>query len=430
MRSTTASSPHCLGSSNPQTTSSTKSNENNEIIRRLTIASILCLTFIIVELIGGILSSSLAILSDAAHLFSDLASFLIAIIASKLAVLPPDSHNTFGFKRAEALAALFSMSCLFAVSLVLGVEAVHRGILFWHVQQDMETDADGSVTGLVVDGKIMTLTATVGVFVNICLAFVLGEHHHHGPLGGGHDHSHEHEHGHKHEDDHDHDHHSQEHHNQSPDTSTHSHSHDHGHDHGHGHEHEHEMSTEESTPLVDNGRNNTTYNGTNSTTCETQEPSPPPPKEERNVNLQAAYLHVLADLLQSVCVLLSGLLIWYNPHWQLIDPCITILFCVVVIRMTMGVILSSISVLMNDVPPTVNWTEVYDGIVSEEGISCVQDLHIWSISHSNMALSAHVEYEEAYAAKDVLERIQDVCRKFGIYHTTVQLQSGVGEEVA
>ena len=96
----------------------------------------------------------------------------------------------------------------------------------------------------------------------------------------------------------------------------------------------------------------------------------------------------------------------------------------------MGVIVSSIFMLMNDVPPNLNWTEVYDGILWDEGISCVQDLRIWSISHSNMALSAHVEYEEAYAAKDVLKQIQDVCWKFGIYHTTIQLQSGVGEEVA
>jgi len=351
-------------------------------------------------------------------------------MASKLAVNPPDSHNTFGFKRAEALAALFSMSCLFAVSLVLGVEAVHRGFIFWNVMQQEYAADDGSVvTGLVVDGKIMSLTAVVGVFVNICLAFILGEHHHHGPLGGGggHDHSHEHEHGHGHkQDDEDgNEHHSQEHHNHSPDTSTYNHSHDHGREHGHGHKHEHEIRTE-SSPLLDNGRNDTT----NNTTCETTQERSPPSKKERNVNLQAAYLHVLADLLQSVCVLLSGLLIWYNPHWQLIDPCITILFCFIVIKMTIGVITSSVSVLMNDVPPNVNWTEVYDGIVSEEGISCVQDLHIWSISHSSIALSAHVEYDEGYTVKDVLERIQDVCRKFGIYHTTVQLQSGVGEEVA
>jgi len=237
-------------------------------------------------------------------------------MASKLAVNPPDSHNTFGFKRAEALAALFSMSCLFAVSLVLGVEAVHRGFIFWNVMQQEYAADDGSVvTGLVVDGKIMSLTAVVGVLVNICLAFVLGEHHHHGPLGGGggHDHSHEHEHGHGHkQDDEDgNEHHSQEHHNHSPDTSTYNHSHDHGREHGHGHKHEHDNRTE-SSPLLDNGRNDTT----NNTTCETTQERSPPSKKERNVNLQAAYLHVLADLLQSVCVLLSGLLIWYNPHWQ------------------------------------------------------------------------------------------------------------------
>jgi len=287
------------------------------------------------------------------------------------------------------------------------------------VYQEQEIGTDTSASGLVVNGKIMTYTALVGVFVNICLAFVLGEHHHHGPLGGGHDHSHGHGHGDEHEDDHGN--HSHEHHNEPPSTSTHSHSHDHGHDHGHEHEHEHKSSTDEASPLL-HGKNTA-----NTTTCETHEHSSP---KERNVNLQAAYLHVLADLLQSVCVVVSGLVIWYNPHWQLIDPCITILFCVIVVKMTIGVIFSSISVLMNDVPPNVNWKEVYDGILSEEGILCVQDLHIWSISHSNTALSAHVDYDASYAMADVLKQIQDVCKKFGIYHTTIQLQSRVGEEEA
>jgi len=404
-------------------TLTTAKSENDDIIRRLKIASILCLTFLIVEIVGGLLSSSLAILSDAAHLFSDLASFIIAIIASKLAQLPPNSKNTFGFQRAEAFAALFSMSSLFAVSLFLGVEAVKRGILFWNMQHDT-VDGNGSgtsITGPVVDGRIMTYTACIGVFVNICLAFVLGEHHHHGPMGGGHDHSHEHEHEHQHgQDEHEngsHENGAHVHEDHPPSTSSHSHSHD----------HHHESSTEEKSLLLDDGHHNTDYTGTDCKTVEVQEPSS---SKERNVNLQAAYLHVLADLLQSVCVLLSGLIIWYNPRWQLFDPVVTILFCIFVVKSTIGVIVSSISVLMNDVPSNINWEEVCDGIMSVEGISGVQDLHIWSTSHSNAVLSVHANYGEAYTVEDALEQIQNVCKKFGIHRTTIQLQPAVSKEAA
>lgn len=414
----------------------------NDVIRRLTIASILCLVFLLVEVVGGILSSSLAVLSDAAHLFTDLTSFLIAIIASRLAQYPPDSKNTFGFQRAEALAALFSMCCLCVISLFLGLEAIRRGISFWNIQKQYhDQQIDGDVSGdmnmdFVVDGKIMTYTACVGVLVNICLAFVLGgDHHHHpGSNGCGHDHSHDHKHspkdqdehqtegkcGHKHGSDSEqhsnsHAHHDHAHHDHSLSHDDHSSS---ASIHDHSHKNHHEIATEEKKPLLDNQVQKMNYVGTNEHPTKKEKPA-----RERNVNMEAAYLHVLADLMQSVSVLLSGLIIWYNPHWQLFDPIITILFCMCCFKMSLGVILSSISVLMNNVPSNINWREVYDGIMSVEGISQVQDLHIWSISHSTVSLSVHAFYDTKNLTLGyALERIQDVCRKFGIDHTTVQLQ--------
>lgn len=137
------------------------------------------------------------------------------------------------------------------------------------------------------------------------------------------------------------------------------------------------------------------------------------------MNLHAAYIHVLADLAQSVVVLIAGLIIWAKPTWQLADPICTLIFSILVCYSTVGVIRSSLSVLLEEVPPGVNWEEIFDSISAVEGVSNVHDLHIWSISHGNFILSVHATAEdtvEAYAA------IKKICNEAKISHLTVQLQ--------
>eukprot|EP00979_Chaetoceros_neogracilis_P016840 scaffold9877_cov256-Chaetoceros_neogracile.AAC.1 len=126
------------------------------VLHRLKIASFLCFIFFVVEVTGGLMSSSLAILSDAAHLLADLASFAVAIGASYLASLPSNSQHTFGLKRTESLAAFFSMVSLAIVSVGLACEALRRLWLILYVQEDV---AD-------VDGKLMSGIAIIGVVVN------------------------------------------------------------------------------------------------------------------------------------------------------------------------------------------------------------------------------------------------------------------------
>ena len=89
----------------------------------------------------------------------------------------------------------------------------------------------------------------------------------------------------------------------------------------------------------------------------------------RNINLQAAYLHVLGDLAQSVAVLIAGLVIWWKPTWQVVDPICTLLFCALVFYSTLGVLRSSISVLLEEVPPHVSWRDVHDDIQAVEGVT-------------------------------------------------------------
>jgi len=365
-----------------------KDNEQAQVVRRLYAASILCLIFMCIELAGGYVANSLAIMSDAAHLFSDLAAFLVSICAAHLASLPSTSKHTFGLKRVESLAALFSMGSLALVCVYLAIQALVR----------LQQFANGTMEE--VDGKFMSIIATIGVLVNLALAWVLGGAHPELP-GGGHGHAHDHgsdDHGHGDAgDDHgDHEH---------EDHKNHDHgSHDHGsHDHG---AHDHASHEDESTPLAG---------------------AVAAKKEPRNVNLNAAYLHVLGDLLQSFAVLVAGIIIWLvpDPRIRVLDPIATLVFCVLVFYATVGVMRACVAVILEEVPPDVSWEVVYEDLSAVDGVSHVHDLHIWSISQGVPALSVHCRATDPERALADITRV--LRKKHKIVHATAQVERGTGD---
>ncbi len=94
--------------------------------RRLLVAIAVNMLLTLAQVIGGIVSGSLALISDALHNFSDAASLLIAVVARKIGCLPPDRFKTFGYKRAEVIAALINLVTLVIVGLYLIYEALWR----------------------------------------------------------------------------------------------------------------------------------------------------------------------------------------------------------------------------------------------------------------------------------------------------------------
>jgi zinc transporter 2 len=478
--------------------------ERRNVLKRLYMAAFVCGCFIMVEVAGGLWAHSLAILSDAAHLFADLASFAVAIAASYLASKPATRQHTFGLRRTESLAALFSMVSLAFVSVGLGYEAICRLI---NPPEEL------------VEGKIMSGIASIGVMVNIALAAILGEHHVHLP---GMDHSHDHDHGggscggHHGHAKHAHDNHAPD--NHAPAKSSkflqkksrgyelvsylkdvenagggQSH-HDHGHHdaphRGCSHHHDHsrwakrqghvEMNGDElpvdpgqhdysHSPLdldycglcnnelsVDSGHHNLSqsanhhdhvemhdgelpvdpdhhdhaHSANHQDHCETfhDEPledvvSSHREHDQRNINLRAAYLHVMADLAQSVALLIAGLVIWVRPDWHVIDPILTLLFACLVLYSTIGVLRLSASVLLEATPPNLSWRQVYKAISQVPNVHDVHDLHIWSISHGIPTLSVHCQSNDPMA----LRRIRDQCLKFGISQATIQIQRVAGK---
>lgn len=94
--------------------------------RRLTIALVLTCGFLIAEVVAGLVFNSLALLSDAAHMFTDAAALAIALIAIKIGQRPADDRRTFGYRRFEFLAAAFNALLLFGVAIYVLVEGVRR----------------------------------------------------------------------------------------------------------------------------------------------------------------------------------------------------------------------------------------------------------------------------------------------------------------
>eukprot|EP00586_Coscinodiscus_wailesii_P002671 CAMPEP_0172490174 /NCGR_PEP_ID=MMETSP1066-20121228/20492_1 /TAXON_ID=671091 /ORGANISM="Coscinodiscus wailesii, Strain CCMP2513" /LENGTH=417 /DNA_ID=CAMNT_0013258501 /DNA_START=149 /DNA_END=1402 /DNA_ORIENTATION=+ len=400
--------------------------EQENVQKRLKIASALCITFICVEVIGGLIAGSLTVLSDAAHLLADLTAFGVALIASHLASRPASESHTYGFKRVEALAALFSVSSLALLSILLALEGFRR--LWFHLLPLISSESSIPAEEMEVDGKLMTIIASIGVAVNIVLALVLGEE--------GHSHSHNHAHsgGHEHDHSHGHDHHAA----NSLDEHTHlltkdeeAQAHDHGHSHSHDHT-GHETAHEQSQSSDQNGCDHihTHHDGNietlpNGLKTDNEVPSDSPAERQRNINLHSAYLHVLGDLLQSIAVVIAGVVIWIKPTWTVIDPICTILFCILVMYSTLSIFRTSLNVLLEEVPIHLDWNDVFSKICAVKGVSNVHDLHIWSVSHGAPALSVHLSAEDPDRA---LEDVAEICRSLNIGHPTIQVQENTRGE--
>lgn len=350
----------------------TAADAGNSESRTLIYACVLTTIFFLVELFGGWLAGSLAIMSDAAHLLSDLAGFAISLVAVSVSRLPANEYLSFGFARAEVLGAFVSVLFIWALTVVLVLFAIER---LFNPQP--------------VHGPLMLLLGVIGLAVNLGLGLVLG-HGGHGHSHGAHDHGPAHEHvnhgAHAHD--------------------VESQAHKDGHDHDHDDEHDHGHNASESNIAKWWSNLKAALTGDDS----------------RSVNLRAAYLHVLGDTLQNVGVVIAAIAITIRPDWSFIDPFCTLLFAVIVIMTTAGLAKETLYVLMEGTPPELQLSDIYDSLRNIAGVSRVGDLHVWSISPRNPALSVHLYKTAEAAGHEILKAAQGMLDlRFNISHATVQI---------
>ena len=300
--------------------------------RKLVIATVLCLLFMIVEIVGGVLANSLAIATDAAHLLTDLASFMISLFAIWLASRPSTRNMSFGWHRAEVIGATISVLLIWVVTGVLVYAAILR-----IVNGDYEVDA-----------PIMLITSAIGVGVNIIMGCSL------------------HQHGHSH----------------GSNSSSNAESGEHGHSHdAHG-------------------------------------------NEKENINVKAAFIHVVGDFVQSLGVFIAALIIYFKPNLQIVDPICTFIFSILVLATTISILKNTMNVLMEGIPKDVDFSVVKNTIMKVPGIVSVHNLRIWGLTTDKTALSAHLAIDSSRSAQDILKETSTMIRrKYDVYEMTLQVEN-------
>lgn len=261
----------------------------------------------VAQLIGGVYANSMALISDATHNFSDFVAILIAYIAHRIGKKGASFQNTFGYKRAEILAATLNVAILIGASAFIIYEAVER---FYHPQT--------------VFGNVVILLAGVGILGNGLSAWLL------------------------HRD------------------------------------------------------------------------------SKHSLNVRGAFLHMLGDLLTSVMVLVSGVVLIFRP-WYWLDPLLSILIVLFILKNCWSILKASAGILMNATPEGLNLEEIKNFLEQIPGVCGTHYLHAWNISASSIGFSCHVEVLDQRVSKT--EKLGETIRhklfhQFGIDHPVLQIETG------
>lgn len=272
--------------------------------RRLAIAFFLTAGFLAAEVVGGYMSGSLALLSDAAHMLTDAGALGMAWLAASWATKEATKRHTYGMYRAEVLSALLNGLLL----LFIVWEIVHEAIA--RIDSPREVKA-----------PLLIVVASVGLLVNLVSAFVLSRG-----------------------------------------------------DHG-------------------------------------------------NLNIRAAFLHVLGDALGSVAAIASGVGILYTGNNRL-DPIASCVVAGLVLIGAVRLIRDAVEVLMESAP--VDADEVVAALSKENIVEAVHDVHIWTLTPGLVAMTAHLVVADVTGSDT--DALLDRCSKmleadFGIQHATLQVET-------
>ena len=147
-------------------------------------------------------------------------------------------------------------------------------------------------------------------------------------------------------------------------------------------------------------------------------------RHQNDLNVRAAYVHMAADAAISLGVVIGGgLLLWTG--WSWIDPLVSLLICLVIAVGTLGVFRESFGLAMDGVPRDIDAEAVRTFLNEREGVEDVHDLHIWAMSTTENALTAHLVVPGGiFGDRRLHETAEDLQRRFGIHHATLQVETG------
>ncbi|WLD93605.1 cation diffusion facilitator family transporter [Alkalihalobacillus sp. AL-G] len=279
--------------------------EQQKSKKTLWVTLLLTLFFTIVELVGGLLSNSLALLSDSGHMISDVVALGLSMVAIYMATRNPDKRYTFGRLRFEIIASFLNGLALAVIAIGIFIEGIRRMI---HPQD--------------VNLQLMLIIATIGLIVNVVLTYILSR----------------------------------------------------------------------------------------------------SIKEEENLNIKSALWHFIGDLLSSIGIIVSGILI-YVTGFYFFDPMISIVIGVIIFVGGSRIIRESYLILMESVPDKFDLDLIREDIGMVNGVEDVHEMHLWTISTDHFSLTAHVFICEGIQSFDVVLAIDEMLKeKYGIEHSTIQTE--------
>ena len=148
--------------------------------------------------------------------------------------------------------------------------------------------------------------------------------------------------------------------------------------------------------------------------------------KDRDLNVRGAFLHMAADAAVSLGVVLSGaLILFFGMNW--VDPVISLVIAAVIFLSTWGLLRDSLNLAVDAVPRGVDPDAVRDYLSTLPGVAAIHDLHIWAMSTTDTALTAHIVMERMPDSDDYLDEVARVLHdRFAINHPTIQLERGDG----
>jgi len=142
---------------------------------------------------------------------------------------------------------------------------------------------------------------------------------------------------------------------------------------------------------------------------------------QHDLNVRGAFLHMAADAAVSAAVVFAGLVIlWTGQQW--VDPVMSLAVAVIILWGSVGLLKESVWMSLAGVPEGINLDQVEAALGELDGVEAVHDLHVWPLSTSETALTAHIVTARADYPDALLANARDVLRRFRIEHCTIQVE--------
>lgn len=258
--------------------------------------------FVVVEFIIGFFADSIGLISDAGHNLSDVASLILAMLAFRLAKIHTNHKYTYGYKKMTIHVSLINAVILIVAVAFIIYESVHK-----------------LITPEVVEGKMISITAAIGVLVNGLTAWLFMK------------------------------------------------------------------------------------------------------DKEKDLNVKGAYLHMAADALVSIGVVVSGIIIMLtNMYW--IDGVIGLIVAAIIIYSTFDLLHDSVRLALDGVPEGISFDKIASGIKQIENVEDIHHIHIWAISTTENSLTAHVKINRPEELECVKHNIKHYLQDNNITHSTLEFE--------